>query len=82
MELELSERDGGWTLHTNIGALLPAAGQALVTTGTLGMAFEPEQPFENPDGTPITFDTDFFGRPAGERPVAGPFAAWVGEYRF
>ena len=82
VELELSERDGGWTLRTNIGALLPAAGQALVTTGTLGMAFEPEQPFENPDGTPITFDTDFFGRPAGERPVAGPFAAWVGEYRF
>ena len=80
--LELSERDGGWTLRTNIGALLPAAGQALVTTGTLGMAFEPEQPFENPDGTPIAFDTDFFGRPAGERPVAGPFAAWVGEYRF
>ena len=82
VELELSERDGGWTLRTDIGALLPAAGQALVTTGTLGMAFEPEQPFENPDGTPITFDTDFFGRPAGERPVAGPFAAWVGEYRF
>ncbi len=80
--LELSERDGGWTLRTNIGALLPAAGQQLVTTGTLGMAFEPEQPFENPDGTPITFDTDFFGRPAGERPIAGPFAAWVGEYRF
>ena len=80
--LELSERDGGWTLRTNIGALLPAAGQQLVTTGTLGMAFEPEQPFENPDGTPITFDTDFFGRPAGERPVAGPFAAWVGEYKF
>ncbi len=82
VELELSERDGGWTLRTNIGALLPAAGQQLVTTGTLGMAFEPEQPFENPDGTPITFDTDFFGRPAGERPIAGPFAAWVGEYRF
>ena len=80
--LELSERDGGWTLRTDIGALLPAAGQALVTTGTLGMAFEPEQPFENPDGTPIAFDTDFFGRPAGERPVAGPFAAWVWEYRF
>ena len=80
--LELSERDGGWTLRTDIGALLPAAGQALVTTGTLGMAFEPEQPFENPDGTPITFDTDFFGRPAGERPVAGPFAAWVWEYKF
>ena len=80
--LELSERDGGWTLRTNIGALLPAAGQQLVTTGTLGMAFEPEQPFENPDGTPIAFDTDFFGRPAGERPVAGPFAAWVWEYKF
>ena len=27
---------------------------------TLGKAFEPEQRFENPDGTDITFNTDYF----------------------
>ena len=37
------------------------------------MAFEPEQPFENPDGTPIVFDTDYFGYRRGSSPVPGPF---------
>ena len=38
------------------------------------MAFEPEQRFENPDGTPITFDETFFGASRKEHCIAGPFA--------
>ena len=47
----------------------------LMHTDDLKMAFEPEQKFENPDGTPITFDTDLLGKkrePSGVMP--GPLA--------
>ena len=40
----------------------------------LGMAFEPEQPFKHPDGTPIFFEADCFGKKRQERVLAGPFA--------
>ena len=38
------------------------------------MAFEPEQKFENPDGTPIVMDTDYFEKAWGTNPGAGPFS--------
>ena len=37
------------------------------------MAFEPEQKYENPDGSPIIFNQDFFGNHRDVRTVAGPF---------
>ena len=43
----------------------------MVNTGILGKAFEPEQPFENPDGTPIQFDADYFGSHRGVDVVPG-----------
>ena len=43
-------------------------------TEVLGKAFEPEEFFENPDGTPITFDTDYFGGHRGAKVIPGPFA--------
>lgn len=45
-----------------------------VTTDFLGTAFESEVPFENPDGTPLCIERDFFGkiRPSG-RMTVGPF---------
>ncbi len=71
--LSLEEKDGRWTLRTNLAGILPAHG-ALIDTDALGMAFEPEQRFENPDGSPITFDRDFFNAPCGDAPAPGPFA--------
>ena len=44
-------------------------------TETLGMAFEPEQKYENPDGTPIVFRYDYFGNRQGIHPLPGPFAS-------
>ena len=38
------------------------------------MAFEPEEMYEQPDGSPITFDTDFFGEKMQGKVVPGPFA--------
>jgi hypothetical protein len=46
----------------------------LISTETLGMAFEPEQKYENPDGTPIVFNEDYFGNFRGLCPIAGPFS--------
>ena len=45
----------------------------LIDSDTLGMAFEPEERFENPDGSTIFFDTDYYGN-SREEYFAGPFA--------
>ena len=46
----------------------------LVTTELLGKAKMPREAFENPDGTPINFDTDYLGKKRSEsNPSAGPF---------
>ena len=47
----------------------------LVSSDTLGRAFEPEQRFENPDGTDILFDRDYFGNHRGLDALPGPFAS-------
>ena len=44
-----------------------------ITTEVLGVAFEPEQPFENPDGTPISMDKGYYGI-TRTRILPGPFA--------
>jgi alpha-N-arabinofuranosidase len=46
----------------------------LVTTSLLGKATVPNLPFENPDGSPLTIDTDYFGKPRNPaNPSPGPF---------
>jgi alpha-N-arabinofuranosidase len=46
----------------------------LVTTQLLGKAVIPDQAFENPDGSPLRIDTDYFGRKRNENnPFPGPF---------
>ncbi len=71
--MAVREENGIWTLHTNLGEYLQAGADKLITTKTLGMAFEPEQPFENPDGTEIIFDEDYFGEKCNHV-ISGPFA--------
>ncbi|MCX5653171.1 MAG: right-handed parallel beta-helix repeat-containing protein [Planctomycetota bacterium] len=45
-----------------------------VTTQLLGKAVIPDQAFENPDGTPLRIDTDYFGKKRNEKnPFPGPF---------
>ena len=45
----------------------------LIRTEDIAPAFEPEENYENPDGTPIVFDTDFNGKKRDKNPIAGPF---------
>lgn len=70
--LELKEENGQYRLETNLMDYLPET--KLITSDTLGMAFEPEQRFETPDGEDIIFDTDFYGNSRMNNLVAGPFA--------
>lgn len=71
--LELKEESGRYFLKTDLFAYLPEGNVDMITTETLGEAFEPEQKFENPDGTPICFEEDYFGRIRGDVLCAGPF---------
>ena len=71
--VELVEQDGEYTLKTNVYDFLNNAPAQMISTEVLGMAFEPEQMFENPDGSPIVFDDDFFGAHRAVNPKVGPF---------
>ena len=70
--LELKEENGKFTLVTNLMDYLPEA--SMICTDTLGIAFEPEQRYEGPNGEDIVFDTDFYGNRRSGKVVAGPFA--------
>ncbi len=70
----LEEADGKWTLRTNVYDLLGDFRDGILTSDKLGKAFQPEQRFENPDGTAITFDRDYFGAHRGLEALPGPFA--------
>ncbi|MBO5056667.1 MAG: right-handed parallel beta-helix repeat-containing protein [Lachnospiraceae bacterium] len=74
VELSLEKREGKYFLKTNLYEYLPEVENRIITTDILGMAFEPEQKFENPDGTPLFMDTDYYGRACGDNPLAGPLA--------
>lgn len=73
VELNLVCEDGKYTLKTNLYDVLPMHTGNIISTDTLGMAFEPEQKFENPDGTPIVFQDDYFGNHREVNPTVGPF---------
>lgn len=74
VKVELLEKDGNYYLDTNIYDCLKAFRGRMINTDVLGMAFEPEQRFENPDGTDIQFDTDYFGGHRSVDVIPGPFA--------
>ena len=61
-------------METNLYDKLAGFKDGIICTETLGKAFEPEEPFENPDGTSIQFDSDYFGNHRGVSAVPGPFA--------
>ncbi|MDD6327702.1 MAG: right-handed parallel beta-helix repeat-containing protein [Eubacteriales bacterium] len=79
VSIRLEEKDGVYSLYTNVYEYLKTNASNMVSTNVLGMAFEPEQYYENPDGTPIVFDTDYFGNHRAINPMTGPFeeAAYV-----
>ncbi|MDO4491484.1 MAG: right-handed parallel beta-helix repeat-containing protein [Lachnospiraceae bacterium] len=75
---ELTE-DGKF--RTNLYQYLPEMNNEVISTELLGMAFEPEEYFENPDGTPIVFQRDYFDAHREPAPLSGPFAQAAEEYQ-
>ena len=75
IKVELVEKDGHYYLNTNIFDHLKDFSSRMVNTEILGKAFEPEQYFEDVDGTPIRFDSDYFGNHRGVHVIPGPFAS-------
>ncbi len=75
LKVELVEKDGHYYLNTNVYDYLKDFSNRMITTEILGKAFEPEAYFENADGTPILFDTDYFGNHRGVHVIPGPSAS-------
>ena len=60
--------------ETNLPELLGGFRTDMIDSDTLGKAFEPEERYENPDGTDIVFDRDYSGARRMGRVLPGPFA--------
>ncbi len=74
IKVSLTEKEGKVSLKTNLYARLKNFRDGIITSDVLGLAFEPEERFENPDGTEIIFNRDYFGNPRGTETIPGPFA--------
>ena len=63
-------------LQAQFGTEPSKAATRPVTTALLGQARIPNLPYENPDGSPLAIDIDYFGKKRdATRPTAGPFEA-------
>jgi alpha-L-arabinofuranosidase len=73
-EVKVVTEDGSVYVTFDFGDLLEKIKTVNVTTDFLGIAFEPEVPYENPDGTPLCIENDFFGNPrSAVKMTVGPF---------
>lgn len=72
--IQLEEKADGTYLKINFDEKIIAMKNQLVDTKLLGKALIPNAAYENPDGSPITIDTDFLGKKRNKQnPTAGPF---------
>ncbi len=73
--IKLTEQPDGWYLTINLdSAWGNEHNHQLVTTELLGKAACPNVPYDNRDGSPLSIDTDYFGRPRNTvNPFPGPF---------
>ena len=73
-ELKIAEEGESVLLHITLDDSCQASDSPLITTALLGRAKIPDAAYENPDGTPLKIDTDYFGKKRNEaNPSAGPF---------
>ncbi|MBO4395385.1 MAG: right-handed parallel beta-helix repeat-containing protein [Eubacterium sp.] len=71
----LENSEGRPVFRTNLYEFLPPLSTMVVSSATLRPAFESEMRFENPDGSDIVFDSDFFGNHRSGTPLPGPFSS-------
>ena len=62
VRVELVQKEDGYYLDTNVYELIEGFKNRMIDSDVLGKAFEPEERFENPDGTAIRFDSDYLER--------------------
>ncbi|MBQ9065361.1 MAG: right-handed parallel beta-helix repeat-containing protein [Blautia sp.] len=74
VKIELREEKDGVYIDTDIYSILKDFSVDMISSDVLGCAFEPEERFENPDGTGILFDHDYHGSHRGTCILPGPFA--------
>ena len=74
MDASVEERDGKWILTLTVPDEVAKMSCRQVTTERLGTPRATGEPYENPDGTPIDFGTDFFGNKRNGKVKPGPFA--------
>ena len=73
-EVKVVEEGDSVFLHITLDDSLYALDNPLVTTSLLGRAKMANAAYENPDGTPLKINTDYFGKKRSEAdPSAGPF---------
>jgi hypothetical protein len=73
-KLRIIEEGNNVTLNVTFGKSLKTLKCNLISTQNLGKAMIPDQAYENPDGSPLKIDSDFFGNKRNEKkPSAGPF---------
>lgn len=70
-KMQLIEKDGAVYLESDISCDLSQLPTVLITTERLGTSWFAECPYENPDGTPITFDVAFSGNKRTTAPTPG-----------
>ena len=75
VSVDVAEKDGKPVLETDLYQYLEGFRCGMIDSDVLGRAFEPDQRFENPDGTMIRFDADYLGDHRGIEILPGPFAA-------
>lgn len=73
--VKLTQKADGWYLTLSSDpAWATEQPRKLVTSELLGKAVIPDLPFENPDGSPVKIDTDYFGKKRNPaNPFPGPF---------
>ena len=73
-QITIVEKGDSTFLHITLDDSCRALDNPLVTTALLGRAKIPNAAYENPNGTPLKIDTDYFGKKRSEaNPSAGPF---------
>jgi len=73
-KIKIVEEGENVYLYITLDRSLKSLNNKLVTTKLLGKALIPRQAYENPDGSPLKIDTDYFGKQRNEKnPTAGPF---------
>lgn len=81
VKIDLVEENGDYILKTNIYDIVKDFNVPMIDSDTLGQAFEPEERYENPDGSDITFDADYLGNKRSQSLIPGPLATPASEIK-